>query len=214
MLKRKTWLHLNDGELEALLRKRYVADGLSTLALATEMNVSRDTVNRWLSHFKVPLRSQSEANRVSAAKASPTERKRRAAAAHAAVRGSNRLYTSELLRAETVSHKAKMSKWEKQFALWLVENDLPNFLFAYPVDIFNVDFAFVAQKIAVEIDGGNWHTTDRKQAQDDKKTEFLEDNGWCVLRVATHGWKNKDTEYTRSFERRAKVTIGTIKELL
>jgi len=51
----------------------------------------------------------------------------------------------------------------------------------FAVDKFNVDFAFPAEKVAVEYHGGNWHNTKTKQAQDSRKADYLRGQGWALL---------------------------------
>jgi len=59
----------------------------------------------------------------------------------------------------------------------------------FAVDIFNIDLAIPDRKLAIEVDGGNWHHNHpRKLAQDKTKTEYLESVGWTVLRFSN--WRN------------------------
>lgn len=55
----------------------------------------------------------------------------------------------------------------------------------YAVYRYNIDLAFPDQKLAVEIDGGNWHTSPVHQKKDNKKESYLTSQGWTVLRVGT-----------------------------
>jgi very-short-patch-repair endonuclease len=53
----------------------------------------------------------------------------------------------------------------------------------YSVFPFFIDFAFVNEKVAVEIDGSQHLLPERKE-RDDKKDELLKEDGWFILRVS------------------------------
>lgn len=53
----------------------------------------------------------------------------------------------------------------------------------YSIGKYFVDFALPDLKIAVEVDGGNWHRTDRKRRQDEEKSSYLKSTGWLVVRT-------------------------------
>ena len=53
----------------------------------------------------------------------------------------------------------------------------------YPIFPYFIDFAFVNEKIAVEIDGSQHLEEDRKK-RDEEKDKLLISNGWKVLRIA------------------------------
>ncbi len=46
-----------------------------------------------------------------------------------------------------------------------------------------IDLGHPGHKIAVEVDGGCWHRTERKSDQDRRKSDYLEAEGWTVVRV-------------------------------
>lgn len=182
MLKRKLLPHLSDDELKQTLLRMHNDELKSVLAMAKELNTSRDTLYNWAKYFGIQLRSGSEANKVRFSKTSEEERKAITMKANKAMRGRKMSVESKTRRAFTNSERAVMSLHEKTFAIELIRADVYDFVFSYPVHIFNVDFALPAHKIAVEVDGGNWHSTERKQAQDMKKEDYLTSEGWTVLR--------------------------------
>jgi len=49
------------------------------------------------------------------------------------------------------------------------------------VDIYNIDVALPALKIALEVNGGHWHTAPKKAQEDRVKREYLESLGWHVV---------------------------------
>lgn len=59
----------------------------------------------------------------------------------------------------------------------------------YPVGTYILDFVCDAEKLCVELDGGQ-HNVPQQQAYDEARTAFLEKNGWRVLRF----WNNEVME--------------------
>ena len=53
----------------------------------------------------------------------------------------------------------------------------------YSVFPYFIDFAFVNEKVAVEIDGSQ-HLLPERKDRDDKKDELLKNDGWFILRVS------------------------------
>lgn len=79
-----------------------------------------------------------------------------------------------------------MSYPEKCFQKILEDNGLDKKYLIYreyPVFPYFIDFAFVNEKIAVEIDGSQHLEEDRKK-RDEEKDKLLISNGWKVLRIA------------------------------
>jgi very-short-patch-repair endonuclease len=52
----------------------------------------------------------------------------------------------------------------------------------HPIGPFIADFACVAERLVVEVDGAT-HWTPEEVARDAKRTAFLKSNGWRVVRV-------------------------------
>lgn len=79
-----------------------------------------------------------------------------------------------------------MSYPEKCFQKILEDNGLDKKYLIYreyPIFPYFIDFAFVNEKIAVEIDGSQHLEEDRKK-RDEEKDKLLISNGWKVLRIA------------------------------
>ena len=56
----------------------------------------------------------------------------------------------------------------------------------YALHRYNIDLAFPDVKLAVEVDGGNWHqTTDKHIRLEEQKEAYLVAHGWTVLRLKT-----------------------------
>ena len=76
----------------------------------------------------------------------------------------------------------------------------------YPVFPFYIDFAFVNEKVAVEIDGGQ-HVRDEERIERDKeKNHTLLSNGWKVLRITENLVKTNWGEVKKALDE----TIGTV----
>ncbi len=54
------------------------------------------------------------------------------------------------------------------------------------VGFYEVDLAFTKEKIAFEIDGKNYHSSNEQKAHDSRKNTYLENRGWKVKRYP--GW--------------------------
>lgn len=210
MLKRKKLLHLNDDQLRENLYLMHYRDSMSVLAMSEELEVSRAAIYDWMEYFGISSRTSSEANIARYAKCSEDERKANIRKAQEARRGSKDTQESKEKRAQHHQLHRKMSKWETLFAKWLIDAGITGFTHEYAVGIFNIDFAFPEHKIAVEIDGGNWHSTPQKQAGDTIKENLLASEGWEVFRVSTAGWTSKDGTPT-TYKRRASELIELLK---
>jgi very-short-patch-repair endonuclease len=64
---------------------------------------------------------------------------------------------------------------------------------------FFIDFAFMNEMVAVEIDGSQ-HLLAERKLRDDKKDEVLIDNGWTIIRVTEKEIKNNLTEIISKIE--------------
>jgi very-short-patch-repair endonuclease len=74
----------------------------------------------------------------------------------------------------------------------------------YAFGIFNLDFAIPDSKIAIEINGGNWHTSHRKRKQDMAKLKVLNSAGWYLISFDTH---------RKQINQVIQNSIGTLKSL-
>lgn len=100
--------------------------------------------------------------------------------ATARIRGSKRSHEDLCKRARTKQERAVLSGDEADIMAALNAIDLcPVPLYA--IDKYNLDFAFPDLKVAVEYNGGNWHNTPKKRAEDEVKAAFLAAHGWQLL---------------------------------
>jgi very-short-patch-repair endonuclease len=165
------------------LRALYWDEGRSSTEIAEQLGVTVSAVCGWLREANVPLRSASERGEHWLAQRTPEERASFIEAAHAAVRGTTKTHADLCRRATEKQRTMKPSALEAELleALQGLGHD-PILNFA--VDKYNVDLAFPDLKLAVEVDGGNWHNSAKKRRADEPKQTFLEAEGWKVLRFS------------------------------
>lgn len=85
------------------------------------------------------------------------------------------------LRAIGNQNFPKISSLQRA-AISLVEYFGLEYIPEYAVDIYNIDIAIVNKKIAIEIDGGNWHESEKKSKEDESKEKYLSSDGWEIKR--------------------------------
>lgn len=163
--------------------------GKAILALSCQYGVSRDVIAKRLSEANVKLRSQSEQSYISAAKQSPEERKARASAAHAAVRGSKKslksLEQAAIRRQIACKSTDKENKWWQHLAdagIVCVKQ--------YAVGKYNIDLAVPDARLAIEVKSG-WSASGRKGAQEEAKRLGLKALGWHVIDLFGTKWCDK-----------------------
>lgn len=89
------------------------------------------------------------------------------------------------LHPENTAWRKKDRSWpEKFFEKLITSSELINYniISEYSVFPYYVDFAFIDQKVAVEIDGAQ-HLTDYMIKHDHKKDKILQSHGWRVFRI-------------------------------
>jgi very-short-patch-repair endonuclease len=52
----------------------------------------------------------------------------------------------------------------------------------FQFEFYRADFAFPQEKIIVEADGKQWHSTPKQKRSDKRRQRWLEKDGWKVLR--------------------------------
>lgn len=176
---------------EAVCRLHF--DGLeSVLAISERYGIDRGKVVKLIRAAGRTQRGRGESSIVRMSKMSKAEKLALSEAAHDAVRGSKRSQAG-LESAALSKSGAHMSEYER-----IVHGHLaaagylpqPN----HPVGKWNVDIALPDELVAIEVDGGNWHTTPRKAAYDAAKEQFLTPLGWTIFRVNNVNKRNVDAK--------------------
>jgi very-short-patch-repair endonuclease len=89
-------------------------------------------------------------------------------------------------KSRKYAKKLRRSLTNAEVILWsrLRKKQLNGYVFRrqHPIGPFIADFACIAEKLIIEIDGAT-HSTVKEIAHDQRRTAFLEDRGWKVLRV-------------------------------
>ena len=166
-------------------------NGMSENAISKRFNVSRNVIALRLTQAGIKRRTQSEAETLKWSQMSEEMCKHQVKAAHDKVRGMKRSHENLVNHALSVQAKGRMSKFEKLFFEAFTKAEI-EVVPQYAVDVFNVDFAIPEKKIAIEVDGGHWHSSPRKIKQDIKKTEVLVSLGWTIIRFEVFRRKIED----------------------
>ena len=174
------------------LVSRYDA-GQSVNAIGKALSVSRSVVRNELVRAGVKPRTRSEAGVVRMQSLSPAERKRLASAAHDAARGRTKTVAEMELKARTIERIGKSSKYEIAFGKWLADRGI-EFVPQLAIGMYNVDIGINSSRIAVEIFGGNWHSTGRHAARYRSRMESLLGAGWLPVII----WCGRDFGFSEA----------------
>lgn len=78
------------------------------------------------------------------------------------------------------------SEAERRFQALMELHHITGWCAQFPFGVYAVDFAFPAQRLAIEIDGWAYHRTAERAATDARKQNRLTLAGWRVLRFGWH----------------------------
>lgn len=79
-------------------------------------------------------------------------------------------------------HSSHESYPEKLVKTELEKRKIMGWKYRYQFSIYEYDFAFIKQKIDIEIDGGT-HLSDKVRKIDERRDEYSRLRGWKVLRI-------------------------------
>ena len=161
--------------------KDYVENYLSLRELCEKYNINSKTFLRKLIGKKI--RTTSEANEIAHRKY--PDRYKQTEESKSKIREARLKWMKEHPE-QTAWRQKNMSYPEKCFKKILEDNGFDTkylIIREYSVFPYFVDFAFVYEKLAVEIDGSQHLKKDRKK-KDDEKDKLLISKGWRVLRIA------------------------------
>jgi very-short-patch-repair endonuclease len=161
--------------------------GQSVLSMSKDLGVSRMAITKRIAGLGLKVRNGTEANLIRMAKLSKEERLALAEAAHAAVRGKSHSFAQLCNRAASRERSCRIaSKYEAMMIEWLTEAGI-EVVPQKAIGPYNVDIALPESAIAVEIFGGNWHTTGLHAARYRKRIEYLLGCGWLPVVVWASG---------------------------
>ena len=164
---------------------RFVLDysaGVPENELALRYDVSRTVMKRWLEDAGVERRGLAAAGLVHQATLTAEQRKAHTAAAHAAVRGSQRSEEAIEKTArgkERVQYGGRTSPSCDRLCKLLSDRQIGH-VRELAVGRYNLDIALTAYPIAVEVLGGHWHGAKPIHAV---RTPYILDQGWLLVFV-------------------------------
>ena len=166
-----------------IAHQQHVA-GKSVKDVAAALGITRRCLTMRFLKNGLPWRGLSEAGKLCWALRGENKRRQMTQAAHDAVRGTKLTQEQLQKRSKSVQRAGRLSAGEMAM-LSLLDRFLVTAVPLLSCGPYNIDIAVLSTRLAVEIDGGGWHQSERKKIQDAKKTQYLEDRGWHVLRVGT-----------------------------
>ena len=93
------------------------------------------------------------------------------------------------INARTLAKRLRRSLTRAETILWVRLRrkgvNGQRFRRQHPIGPYVADFACVAARLVVEVDGAT-HGTDEERAHDARRDAFLRRNGWRVMRVQNH----------------------------
>ena len=153
--------------------------GVSELAIARRLGVSRRPIRRILIAQGIEPRGRGAATRVRMSHLTPVQRLQLTEAAHAAKRGrpnsDEALERSAQTRQRTRHHESRL---EAHMAAMLNQRGIDT-VAQQAIGRYNCDLG--AAPVAVEIFGGNFHWHGRHLARLPKRSHDLFDRGWDIL---------------------------------
>lgn len=167
------------------LRRLYIEEKLASGDLARRFNCTQTTICKWLSQDGIEKRSPSEAKKLDMARWSYEDRIRITKNSRNTTAFKTVTHERRCKMAIAKQKKPRLSIYESSLFTALLEMGIRT-IPQYAIDKYNIDLAIPEIKLAIEVDGGNWHSTaTRKQAQDASKKEYLDSIGWDLLRIKT-----------------------------
>lgn len=165
---------------EAILK--LFEEEVTLLSIAKRLGVNRTSLYQAMVYLEIdrPAYNQSEHMR-EWFKGQPAEKGiQLTQRAHQAVKGVKKTDEQKVKVALRKQAAAKLSKGESVVVSLLNTAGVEN-IPLMAIHFFNIDIAIPHLKIALEINGGNWHTLPSKTSEDDRKREYLEAIGWKVI---------------------------------
>lgn len=174
----RTW---RDLPVERVVRE--YREGLSVLELSKIYDIARLSIDALLADQGVAKRTPGEQQIIRNASLTPEQRKANAAAAHEAKRG--RPNSEDALeRAAVARHRdgtAHVGPSELLMARWLTDRGLPTSP-QVPVGKYNCDIG-IGDRFAVEMFGGNWHSTGDHARREPERAEYVMGRGISLCYV-------------------------------
>lgn len=97
-----------------------------------------------------------------------------------------------------LNHSSKESYPEKYFTE-VFENENIDVVKKFRIGLYELDFCILSKKIDIEIDGSQHYSDKKILISDKRRTDFLESNGWNVVRIDWMKYQRLNKEEKESF---------------
>lgn len=164
------------------LRDRYL-NGESEKSLAEYYGVARSSIHNRLTKMGIPMRTQSETNRMMMLTRTPEENKRNTEAAHKVMRGRKIPFDEQCRLAKGRQEKPGNMSPDEITLRQLLANQGIITIPQLAIGPYNVDLAF--KNIAIEIYGGMWHASGRHFARAKQRFDYIHGQGWNTIIIWT-----------------------------
>lgn len=168
------------------LLKRYIA-GEPEQKLAREAGINRWTFRQRILEAGIIPRNLSDSMYIRWAEATPEQRNAMLNNAHASTRGRVVTDQEKVLRAQSIEAALCRSVPTERFLADALQTHGLTPTLQKAIWIYNIDVALDIDRVAVEIFGGQWHTSGDHARRFHKRTKYLLDSGWHVVIIWVDG---------------------------
>lgn len=185
--------------------------GLSENRVAKKYGISRIAVRKRLIEAGVHIRGRSEAETLKWTQMNTRQRRRQVRAAHNASRGRKAPRSELRRRAKARERGARLGRYgatispnERKLKRMLARRGIAT-VSQQAIGTYNCDLG--ADPVAVEVLGGQWHSTGDREARTLKRIRYFLDRGWHVVLVVItteHRLSRESAEYIATFVKRAR----------
>jgi len=93
-----------------------------------------------------------------------------------------------------LNHYSKGKSYPEKYWKEILDNNNIQYEEEYRISLYSLDFAIVDKKIDLEIDGDQHYLDKRIVESDKRRTKYLEENGWTVIRVKWSDYQKLNLE--------------------
>lgn len=175
------WFPPDPGDIDLIVAA--YDDGIGVRGIAKQYNVSPRPIERIILESGRKLRNRSEQQFARMKRATPSERKALAAAAHAAKRGRPNTQAAQFKMAASRCRKIRPLEIKVKQCL---EQAGINCEQQFPIGKYNCDLLCIVgqRRIAVEVWGGSWHFYGAHRARFPERTEYILSSGCSIVFLA------------------------------
>lgn len=152
-------------------------DGKTTREIGANFGVSKRPVEIAMKKAGIKFRTESEKKLNWWNKQNAKIRKKFNRRMIIKIKGKKQAHKHRCRIALAKQHNPRLSKYERLIWKKIRKH---GFIPQYAIDKFNIDFALPSKKLAVEINGGHFHSSPKKIKQDIAKRKCIEACGWRI----------------------------------